>query len=206
VTGEAPDSLLDSYNIERRAVAAIVGGSGDNIEATIALPGSEGIDAVATALANAEEHFKAAVAETEIGLNYQASPILGSREKDASCGAERDIGHWVGETGPHKLIDYDKHTLLLLLGDADSDTARRAVNLVRAIAGRHASRLKLCVVARNGAEAPDIFDDKTGAVHRRLSAGAGPCLCIVRPDGHLGLRSSPPSSEAVEAYFARIFN
>ena len=111
----------------------------------------------------------------------------------------------MGETGSHKLIDYDRHTLLLLLGEADADTARRALDLVRAIAGQHASRLKLCVVARNGTEAPDIVADKSGIVHRRLSTGNGPCLCIVRPDGHLGLRASPPSSDAVDAYFARIY-
>ena len=78
VKGEAPESLLDSYNIERRAVAGVVGGSGDDIEATIALPGTQGIDAIATALAVEDARVKAAVAETEIGLNYEASPILGS--------------------------------------------------------------------------------------------------------------------------------
>jgi hypothetical protein len=183
-----------------------VGGSGDGIEATVALPGSEGIDAIATALANTEEHFKAAVAETEIGLDYESSPILAPAEAETQQGPARQVGQWVGETGSHNLIDYDRHTLLLLLGDADADTARRALDLVRAIAGRHASRLKLRIVARNGTEGPDVVEDTTGGVHRRLGAGTGPCLCIVRPDGHLGMRSSPPSSDAVDSYFARIFN
>ena len=209
VRGEAPQSLLNSYNIERRAVAEIVGASGDNIEATIALPGSEGIETVAAALAMTDEQFNAAVAETEIGLNYETSPILGPGAAGAPKGPATQIGHWVDDAGTHNLIDYDRHTLLLLLGDADADAARQSLDLVRRIAERHGSRLQIRVVSANGALSGndlDMFEDKTGAVHRRLSAGKGPCLCLVRPDGHLGLRSSPPASEAVDAYFARIFN
>ena len=78
VKGEAPESLLESYNIERRAMAAIVGDSGDTVEATSALPGNQGIEAIAAALAVADEQHKAAVAETELGLNYEESPILGA--------------------------------------------------------------------------------------------------------------------------------
>jgi 2-polyprenyl-6-methoxyphenol hydroxylase-like FAD-dependent oxidoreductase len=206
VKEEAPESLLDSYDIERRAMAAIVGDSGDNVEATSALPGNQGIEAIAAALAVAEEQHKAAIAETELGLNYEESPILGPRDE---AGAERQVGHWVGETGPHNLIDYDRHTVLLLLGEADEHAAGQSLDTAKQIAARHAARLRFHAVAKNGA-APrhtgiEMVDDKTGAIHRRLGAGKGPCLCIVRPDGHLALRCSPPSAQAVDAYFARIF-
>lgn len=207
--GEAPASLLDSYNIERRAIAAIVGGSGDTSEATSALPGSQGIEAIAAALAVPEEQRKAAIAETELGLDYEESPILGARGSETLHPEARDVGHWVGETGPHKLIDYDRHTMVLLLGEADEHAADRSLDTANQIAARHAARLRFHAVAGNGA-APrhngiEMVDDKTGAIHRRLGAGKGPCLCIVRPDGHLALRASPPSAEAVEAYFTRIF-
>jgi 2-polyprenyl-6-methoxyphenol hydroxylase-like FAD-dependent oxidoreductase len=200
--GEAPDALLESYDVERRAMATIVGDSGDAVEATSALPGNQGIAAIAAALAVPDEQRKAAIAETELGLNYEESPILGPR--DEAPGAECDVGHWVGDTGPYKLIDYDRHTLLLLLGDADETVARQTLEIARQVAKRHASRLRFHAVARNRADT-SLVDDTTGAIHRRLSAEKGPCLCIVRPDGHLGLRASPPSAEAADAYFARIF-
>lgn len=210
VKGEAPESLLESYNAERRVIAGIVGASGDTIEATVTLPGTQGIDMVAMALANQDKHLKAAVAETEIGLNYDVSPILAAAATDAANGSATKIGHWVGETGSPKLIDYDRHTLLLLLGDADGDAARRSLDIARRAAERHDSRLKLRVVTRNGnlrgTEDLDVFEDKSGAIHRRLSPMNNSCLCLVRPDGHLGMRVSPPSSEAVDTYFARIFN
>jgi len=207
VNGEAPESLLESYDIERRAIAQIVADSGDKSEATAALPGRDGIEAVARALAMEEEHVKAAVAETELGLNYEASPILGADDTHA---AATRVGHWVGDTGTRDLIDYDRHTLLLLLGEADVDAAHRSLDLVRRIAKRHGARFEIRVVSKNDSlrEEGDfaLVEDSAGAVHDRLSAGNAPCLCLVRPDGHLGLRTSPPASEAVDAYFARIFN
>jgi 2-polyprenyl-6-methoxyphenol hydroxylase-like FAD-dependent oxidoreductase len=189
VKGEAPESLLDSYDVERRAIAAIVATSGDGAEATAALPGKEGIDAIASALANKDEHLKAAMAETELELNYEVSPIF---EPDAADGAATRIGQWVGSLP--ELIDYDRHTLFLLLGDADAETGRQARDLVRRLADRHGHRLKTVVI--EGSEHP---------AHARLANGQGPCLCLVRPDGHLGLRC-PPSMDAVNAYFARIFS
>ena len=47
--------------------------------------------------------------------------------------------------------------------------------------------------------------DPTGAAHARLG-GDEPSLCVVRPDGHLGLRVTPSALPAVEAYFARILS
>jgi 2-polyprenyl-6-methoxyphenol hydroxylase-like FAD-dependent oxidoreductase len=188
VKGEAPESLLDSYDVERRAIAAIVAASGDGAEANAALPGKEGIEAIAAALANKDEHLKAAMAETEIELNYDASPIL----KPDADGAATRIGQWVGSL--HELIDYDRHTLFLLLGDADADTERQSRDLVRHLDDKHGHRMKTIVI-----------DGRENAAHARLANGKGPCLCLVRPDGHLGLRFAPSNPDAVDAYFARIY-
>jgi hypothetical protein len=61
-------------------------------------------------------------------------------------------------------------------------------------------------VARNataGGSAADVLIDATGAAHARLG-GDAPSLCVVRPDGHLGLRATSSGLPAVEAYFAQI--
>ena len=55
------------------------------------------------------------------------------------------------------------------------------------------------------AHAPDgLLQDPTGALHERLGA-AQPCLCLIRPDGHLGFRAAPPSAAALGAHLRRIF-
>ena len=50
----------------------------------------------------------------------------------------------------------------------------------------------------------ELLCDPTGALHERLGADR-PCLCLVRPDGHLGLRAEPPAPEALHAHLGRIF-
>jgi hypothetical protein len=63
------------------------------------------------------------------------------------------------------------------------------------------------VVTRNALNHEDLPDellcDPTGALHERLGAEQ-PCLCLVRPDGHLGLRAEPPSLSALQAHLQRI--
>ncbi len=77
----------------------------------------------------------------------------------------------------------------------------------RHVADRFGAHVKAFVVARKAnanESAADLLIDATGAAHARLG-GDKPSLCVVRPDGHLGLRVTPAALPAVEAYFARIF-
>ena len=79
--------------------------------------------------------------------------------------------------------------------------------MARHVADRFGPHVKAFVVARKanaGGSAADVLIDATGAAHARLGGGEEPSLCVVRPDGHLGLRLTPPMLPAVEAYFARI--
>ena len=68
------------------------------------------------------------------------------------------------------------------------------------------SDLRAFVVTRGevGQDAPgELLRDPSGALHARLGADR-PSLFLVRPDGHLGLRATPPSLAAVQGYLARI--
>jgi hypothetical protein len=63
------------------------------------------------------------------------------------------------------------------------------------------------VVTRNAlpghGDVDELLHDQTGALHERFGADrAG--LCLVRPDGHLGLRAEPPSLDALRAHLAGI--
>ena len=68
---------MNSYDVERRAIAKIVCASGDDAEANAAQGDPAAIDAAAKNLATAEGQYKAAFGESELGLGYDASPILG---------------------------------------------------------------------------------------------------------------------------------
>jgi hypothetical protein len=97
--------------------------------------------------------------------------------------------------------------MLLTIGEGDGAKSGEFLKMARHIAAPFGSRVKAFAVARNApaSEAADLLIDATGAAHARLGGGEGPSLCLVRPDGHLGLRLTPPALPAVEAYFARIF-
>jgi 2-polyprenyl-6-methoxyphenol hydroxylase-like FAD-dependent oxidoreductase len=216
--GEAPDALLDSYDVERRAIAKIVCASGDDAEANAAKGDPAAIDAAAQNLATAQGQYKAAFGESELGLGYDASPILGSIGPEPLSQCMTAIGYRVGDAGPltgpggptrlHELIAHTGHTLLLMIGEGDSGKLDKFLTMARRIAAPFGSHVKAFVVARNAAaseSAADLLVDATGTAHSRLGGGETPSLCLVRPDGHLGLRLTPPSLPAVDAYFARIF-
>jgi FAD binding domain len=212
--GRAPDALLDSYDVERRAIAKIICASGDDAEANAAQGDPAAIDAAAKNLATAEGQYKAAFGESELGLGYDASPILGSIGPEPISRSMTAIGYRLGDAGPltgpggairlHELIAHTGHTLLVTTGEGDGSD--EVVKTARHIGDRFGPHVKAFVVARkanaNGSAA-DLLVDATGAAHARLG-GDEPSLCVVRPDGHLGLRAPPPALPAVEAYFAQI--
>jgi 2-polyprenyl-6-methoxyphenol hydroxylase-like FAD-dependent oxidoreductase len=215
-TGKAPDALLDSYDVERRAIAKIVCASGDDAEANAAQGDPAAIDAAATGLATAEGQYKAAFGESELGLGYDASPILGSIGPEPLSQSMTPIGYRLGDAGPltgpgdairlHELIAHTAHTLFVTIGEGDGAKSDEVVKMARHVADRFSPHVKAFVVTRNANASgshEDFIVDATGTAHSRLG-GDAPSLCLIRPDGHLGLRLMPPSLPAVEAYFARI--
>jgi len=127
------------------------------------------------------------------------------------------VGYRVGDAGPlegqgptrrlHELIGMPLHALLLLLGEADPSAAGQGLALASAAAERYRPHVQAYVVTRSprGEDAPGaLFSDPTGALHGRLGADR-PSLCLVRPDGHLGLRTEPPSLDALQAHLEGIF-
>ncbi len=216
-TGKAPDALLDSYDVERRAIAKIVCASGDDAEANAAKGDPAAIDAAAQNLATAEGQYKAAFGESELGLGYDASPILGPIGPEPLTQTMTAVGYRVGDAGPlmgpggatrlHEVIAHTGHTLLLTIGDGDGANLDEAVKTASQVADRFGSHVKAFVVARKApASGPvaDLLIDATGTAHARLGGGGEPSLCLIRPDGHLGLRLTPPALPPVEAYFARV--
>ena len=135
-TGKAPDALLNSYDVERRAIAKIVCGSGDDAEANAAQGDPAAIDAVAQGLATAEGQYKAAFGESELGLGYDASPILGSIGPEPIPQSMTAIGYRLGDAGPlmgpggairlHELIAHTGHSLLATIGKGTAPNRTRS--------------------------------------------------------------------------------
>jgi hypothetical protein len=218
VSGAAPAMLLDSYEAERRPIAQAVGRSGDDAEARVTQQDPAARQALIRFLTTPESRQLAATAGAEIAFGYNQSPIIDEVVPDARTAARgTQIGFRVGDAASlegrnrtcclHELIGVPGHTLLLMLGEADPAAVHDGPALASAAAERYRPHVQAYVVTRNALKHEDIPDallcDPTGALHERLGADR-PCLCLVRPDGHLGLRAEPPSLSALQAHLRRI--
>jgi len=215
-SGAAPESLLDSYSAERVPVARKVLRITDSIThgATLHNPVAQRIrNRVIPALARlgfARRRFLKEL--TEIGVSYPSSPIVG--------------GHWA-ISGLHPGLPAGSRAPDGLLVDRESGKPVRIFDLLRD--GRHALllfgapdgfqvlRQIAALVERNPhvsvysiqGESPVIpganpLLDRDGSVHLRYHAHSA-CLYLVRPDGYIGFRGSPPDREALGKWLNLIF-
>jgi 2-polyprenyl-6-methoxyphenol hydroxylase-like FAD-dependent oxidoreductase len=216
-TGAAPETLLDSYAAERRPVAQAIAASGDDAEARAARPQAAARQALIQFLADPQNRWLAAMAEAEIAFGYDQSPIVDDLVPDPQAARATPIGFRVGDAGPleaqdrtlrlHELITAPGHTLLLLLGEPTCTALDHGFGLASAAVRRYGAHLRAYLVTRAVVTAEDpsgmLLCDPAGALHARLGADR-PCLCLVRPDGYLGLRAEPPSLEALQRHLQRI--
>ncbi|MFM7674168.1 MAG: FAD-dependent monooxygenase [Synechococcus sp.] len=192
--GAAGETLLDSYEAERRPVAEQITRSGDATEEAHGLQGQEERAArnraIAAMAADPAARQHEVVAETEMNLTYAGSPI--------TCGADLPLGG--GQRLPTTMAlpaaagggFLQEHThrrghTLLLLGDRAADAAE--LTALQAALERHAatSRLVEAVVVLP-LDQPHTLD-------------LGPLtLLAVRPDGFIGLRADADHLPAVQRY------
>ena len=219
MSGAAPAALLDSYEAERRPIAQAIANSGEQAEARVAQQDHAERQALIAFLATLEGRRAAALAEAEITFGYDQSPIVGESGQDARrpMGGTQ-VGFRVGDAASlarrqgacclHDLIAVPGHTLFVMLGEADSAALDRGLALARAASGRYGPHVQAWIVTRNSVPGhgtvDELLHDQRGALHERLGAER-PCLCLVRPDGHLGFRGEPPSLESLQAHLERIF-
>jgi hypothetical protein len=168
-------------------------------------------------LADPQNRWLAAMAEAEIAFGYDQSPIVDDLVPDPGAAQATQIGFRVGDAAPleaqdrtlrlHELIPAPAHTLLLLLGEPHPAAVDEGLALASAAARRYRAHLRAYVVTRSAVTAADgsnmLLCDPAGTLHERLGAER-PCLCLVRPDGHLGLRAAPPSLTALQRHLRRI--
>jgi 2-polyprenyl-6-methoxyphenol hydroxylase-like FAD-dependent oxidoreductase len=221
----APDTLLDSYEAERRPVADAIGRSGAAAEKRSAEPDDATTQAIMERLATAEGTRLAAIGTSEIGFAYEESPIVGevmlparpSATKRGVCLDVVCLGARVGDAEQllqpdsqlrlHELIQSPWFTLLVLLDSADASATQRELERARQLAAKHHPHLRAFVATRRDIRFPDARSehvwDSTGALHARFQAEE-PTLCLIRPDGHLGFRAEPMSWDALDAHLSTV--
>jgi 2-polyprenyl-6-methoxyphenol hydroxylase-like FAD-dependent oxidoreductase len=219
VAGRATDALMDSYEAERRPVAQAIVRSGDEAEVATSESGSDAREAMFEFLSTVEGRDFAALAESELDFGYADSPIVAENGTAAPLqDRETRIGFRVGEAdgligrnGSVRLRDLiagPDHTVFLMLADAGRLPDTEALAFARAAKERFSGLARAYAVTRVGSAseplADDVLWDRGGNLHDRL-ASRGPALCIIRPDGHLGFRSHPPSLDALDVYLRRLF-
>ena len=217
VLGAAPETLLDSYEAERRPVAEAICRSGDEAEARGSRLDTETLRQLTAMLATAAGRDVAALAEAETAFGYDGSPIVDEAVPDGQTTQGTKVGFRVGDASPlqgcdgpcrlHELIGVPGHSLFLMLGEADAAAVDEGLTLAKSVSRDYRPHLRAFVVTRKevsvGAVPEELLHDPTGALHERFGA-ARPSLCLVRPDGHLGLRAEPPSLDVLEAHLRRI--
>ena len=227
VRGDAGTGLLDSYEAERRPVAARVLRLTDRMTKAVTLhdPVAGFLrDRLAGALKLPAVGRRAAAALSELDVRYPRSPIVGESWHDGLPGfLER--GPRPGDRAPDATVldpqtggavrlfdlfrraagDGPGHTLLLFAApDATADDVARLIGLtesVRALRSLAASPLLALAAAPASPVGCPTFLDPEGVARGRYATSAE-CLYLIRPDGVVGHRSRSPRLDAVAAYAA----
>jgi 2-polyprenyl-6-methoxyphenol hydroxylase-like FAD-dependent oxidoreductase len=224
--GLARDVLLESFDVERGAVADVVLRNAGVLTraATLRNPLARQVRNHAYALLGSLDLVQHRLSETmgELGIHYRRSPITGEQRGglahawllgggvragdrmpdaelvDASSGAPTRVFEVIGGTG---------HTLLLLTG-VESPGAQVAglEAIAAAVRERHHDLVSpYLILPEEETSAPpsDVgLRDPAQVLHRRLGA-ASPTLYLVRPDGYVGFRSQPADAPSLLAHLAK---
>jgi len=161
----------------------------------------------------------AALAESEIALGYESSPIVEEIGAPPSVSPRTTkVGYRVGDvddlilTGRrctlYDLINGTDPTVFVLLGTTPTAEVVDTLSDLPGAIRDSASQLNLYVAVLSEAEpaalSGQVVLDPKGQLHERLGADR-PRLCLVRPDGHLGFSCVPLSVQSLKTYLRGIF-
>jgi 2-polyprenyl-6-methoxyphenol hydroxylase-like FAD-dependent oxidoreductase len=220
----APASLLDSYEVERRAVAKDVIKTTrmmtERSEAFGHLSAAERERLYVNVVMPETEARRIAQHMEELDVDYRKSPIC-AEGGGRRLGAGPHAGAEALDAGPlqranqrltlFELLRGSHHTLLLFPGPRSGSASWfRLARLADATQRAHTGLIDAHLVARPGAAVPSVpaatsvVVDAEGALHRRYAAQAE-CLYVIRPDGYVAYRSAPAAPSRLREYLGRIF-
>ncbi|MCA9493299.1 MAG: FAD-dependent monooxygenase [Myxococcales bacterium] len=204
--GLADESLIDSYEAERRPVArAVVQQTGTATRFAVARGALPQLvrDRVVGFLGGfglVQAPFLRRAAE--IDVSYRSSPLSGEHGSSPSSGA-LCAGDHVPDVPIYRtlrtssLLRSARHVLLLFAGaDRPQTTLARLLELARQTARTHPDTVDAWLVVRGGeapegcADEPTLLLDPEGQLHQVFGAGVATAF-LVRPDGYVGWRCHP---------------
>jgi hypothetical protein len=197
--GLAADALLDSYGEERRPVALMITASGDAAEAMQTLDADEARAArdlqLRKAFTDADKRHHEVVAEVELNISYAGSAIVRGE-------SERLAG---GGRLPHELNHGGSGHALLVLARG-SASGERLPSLLDELGEQVAGDGLFDAVRGLSTEGSDD-GGRVGPLDPALADKLGVedvTVLVVRPDGHVGLRSDGVEVGPLSDYVALI--
>jgi len=188
--GEAGESLLDTYEQERRPIAqqviegthalhSIIMAHGRSVEERIALSRDPGFTQQAISkISGVGYHYREALMGAP-GFPRLAGLTAGDRAPDARLGPNLRL---------HDLLQHELYTLLVLT----SNTGGTADRLVTDVTDRFGTRLRVTVLAPahgNAARSTGAITVEGDELRRLYGAADGDVICLIRPDGYLAMRN-----------------
>jgi 2-polyprenyl-6-methoxyphenol hydroxylase-like FAD-dependent oxidoreductase len=207
--GIADQSLLDSYEAERRPIAETITKSGDVFEQaqmmTDPVEREKRDQAIRAMLSDPQELHQQVMAETELIIDYSGSPIIeGDTNEELSPGfrlPDTIAVEWpeAPVRGLHQLAHRAGHTLLLLAGaeanDAELAHLQVAIRDLTATSTVFESSILLATRSKDSGGSSHLKQDAADRLGIK-----GMTLLAMRPDGYIGLRSDSDHLAAAERY------
>jgi 2-polyprenyl-6-methoxyphenol hydroxylase-like FAD-dependent oxidoreductase len=226
----APESLLDSYEKERRPVAEDVVKTTrimtERLEAFTHLSPGQRQRLYFDIVVPPEIARRMARHYEELDLNYSKSPICHQHEGSHFGKTRFTAGPRPGEealdAGPllrdhrisslFELLRGPKHTLLLFPGAYhEAKSWHRLASLAQSVPAGAGDLINTYLVATNAECVPSnlslggaLIVDPERSLHYRYGAETE-CLYLIRPDRHVAYRSEPATASALYKYLSRIF-
>lgn len=217
VRGQAPETWLDTYEIERRRVAEDVikntRSATESAELFAGLSAKEREQLLQHMFVPPGEEMRARRHAEEVDLDYRSSPICFEPEGAFATGPH--AGSQAPDVGPVELnrrtghlldlVTGPQHRLLLFAGDSSETEAFATLSRLTTQADRDWLTPYLVTLAKNSTAPTEVsvVSDPAGDAHRRYGAKTGG-IYLIRPDGYIAYRGQDMAS--FRDFVSQIFN
>lgn len=146
---------------------------------------------------------------TQVSIRYETSPIIQyettSKNKFVLPGLRAPDVIISGTMHLHDYLKHPRHTVLIFTGDAASGRANEEAKVLFSwLRECYDPLVQAYIVAKNPIDLESsIILDPDGKLHACYGASES-LLCIIRPDGVIGLVQNLLDEEAIQSYFSRL--